>query len=381
MKVSHVTIGHEVTDTRILRRECAILRDSGFQVTLMAQNDQSDTINGINISSLPVLGVRWFKRFPLMLPILWRLLKGEEQLLHFHDPDLLPVMLVVSLVTRKPVVWDVHEDYQSVIAYNNKLWSSKLSRVCGSLYAALELRICSLVKAVVVTVSEPIANRYQKAGIKVITCANYVDHRQVPFPVEAKPSDPPLVIMSGSVQHPFAPLRLLEAFAAVRRKLPCRLGFFGYFYPHSLREEIMEHASKLGVEHSVECGGPYPWRQLVCDLIASARVGVLLCDPEMVNHRSTTPNRLFEYWANGVPAICSRGTVSGDLVEGQRGGLTVPYQSTEAISEALERFLLDEAYAKKLGMNGRRSVDEKYNWSEEGAKLVRLYKDLIPSTG
>jgi glycosyltransferase involved in cell wall biosynthesis len=381
MKVSHVTIGHEVTDTRILRRECAMLRDSGFRVTLMAQNDQSDCIQGIHIDSLPVLGVRWFRRFPLMALILARILRGKDQLLHFHDPDLLPIMLIASLVTRKPVVWDVHEDYQSVIAYNNKLWSSRLSRLCGRMYAELELKICSLVKPVVVTVSEPIANRYRKAGIKAVICANYVDHREVPFPVQVKPCEPPKIIMSGTIQRAFAPLRLVEAFAAVSRKVPCKLGFYGTFFPPSLNEEIMTRASELGVAGSVECGGPYPWKELVCNLIAGASIGVLLCDPEMVSHRSTTPNRLFEYWANGVPAICSKDTVSGDLVEEQQGGLTVPYHSTEAISEALERLLSDEALARKLGMNGRRSVDEKYNWSEEGAKLVRLYKDLIPSTG
>jgi glycosyltransferase involved in cell wall biosynthesis len=115
-------------------------------------------------------------------------------------------------------------------------------------------------------------------------------------------------------------------------------------------------------------------------MIASARVGVLLCDPKMVNHRSTTPNRLFEYWANGVPAICTSETVSGDLVEEQQGGLTVSYESTEEIARALERLLLDDALAKQLGTNGRRSVDQEYNWRREGEKLVALYTNLIPES-
>ncbi len=378
MKVSHVTIGHEVRDTRILRRECALLQDSGFRVTLMAQNDQADCVEGIHIDSLPVLGMRWFRRFPLLVPILVRLLRGKEQLLHFHDPDLLPVMMLVSLLTRKAVVWDVHEDYQSVIAYNNKLGSSGLSRLFGRFYDAVELKICSLAKPVVVTVSEPIANRYRKAGIKVVICANYVDHRQVPFPVEVKPCEPPLVIMSGTLQYAYAPLRLVEAFAVVRRKMPCKLGFYGTFHPASLPEEIMRRAGELGVADSVECGGPYPWKELVCNLIAGARVGVFLVDPEMVNLRSTTHNRLFEYWANGVPAICTAGTMSGNLVEEQRAGLTVSYDSTEQISAALERLLSDEAFARELGKNGRQSVDERYNWREEGRKLVELYTELIP---
>jgi glycosyltransferase involved in cell wall biosynthesis len=31
-------------------------------------------------------------------------------------------------------------------------------------------------------------------------------------------------------------------------------------------------------------------------------------------------------------------------------------------------------YAKELGENGRRAVTEKYNWKNEGEKLVGLYK-------
>ena len=374
-RVCHVTSGHEVTDTRIFRRECALLKESGFDVTLMAQYSGAEVLEGIRIHALPRLGVRWYQRCVLLLPILLKILTQRFNLVHFHDPDLLPVMLAYSWLTGRPVVWDAHEDYESVIARNNKLKISVLSRMAARVFSYLELKICRLAKARVVTVSKPMADRYRDAGLESIVCANYVDHRRIPFPPKTEQATTPLIIMTGSLRGESFETELVEAFSNLKGRINCRLAFWGELWP-DFERELAKRARYLGVDDAVECGGPFPWEQLVTQMIPQSSLAVYVADPGVPQYRNEVPNRIFEYWANGVPVIVANGTLCAQLVNKVRGGMTVNYGSVQELAKALELLLGNPNLTRSLGRNGRRAVLEDHNWVTEGSKLIALYDGI-----
>jgi glycosyltransferase involved in cell wall biosynthesis len=382
LKVCHVSSGHEITDTRIFKRECTTLHDNGLEVSLVAQHSKAETIEGINVVNLPVVGERWFQRLVLLLPITIRLLKRDYDIYHFHDPDLLPVMLTVALLTNRKTVWDVHEEYISVTSRANKFGIKPLTRLIMNIFERSELQICRLVGASVVTVSEGIAERYRRAGLNTTICANYVDHRRVQFPPRVRRTAPPLALMTGTIQSRFSPETIVEVFARVNRKMDCRLAFAGTFFPKSLSRQIMERAEILGVGDAVQCGGPFPWETLVGEIIPAASVGLVLelGDPHHPQTKWAVPNKLFEYWVNGVPALANKDTLFGDLVEEVEGGLTVDFDDIEDITTKMELLLSDKHLSQRMGSNGRRAVTEKYNWVTEGMKLLDLYGSLSEKT-
>ncbi len=375
-RVCHVTSGHEVTDTRIFRRECALLKESGFDVSLMAQYSGDEVLEGIRIHSLPMLGFRWYKRCILLFPILLKILTRRFDLIHFHDPDLLLVMLAYSWLTGRPVVWDAHENYESVIARGNKLKIPALSRMAAKVYSYWELRLCRLAGARVVTVSEPMADRYRDAGLASTFCPNYVDHRRIPFPAETEQANPPLIIMTGALRGEAFETELVEAFSTLRRRINCRLAFFGDIQP-ALRASLMKKARDFDVEGSVECAGPFPWQQLVTQLIPQSSVAVYIADPNVPQCRNAIPNRIFEYWANGVPVIVANGTLCAELVNRARGGMVVNYGSVRELAKALEVLLGNPNFTRSLGRNGRQAVLGNYNWVTEGSKLIDLYNGIL----
>ncbi len=378
LNVCHITSGHDYQDTRIFKRECATLRNAGYNVTLLAQAEETFVQDGIVVFSLPRLGVRWYSRLFLLFPILKVVLTRNEDVFHFHDPDLLTIMLFASILRGKPVVWDAHEHYESVISHNNKLGSHYLSLIAGKAFGFIELTFCKLAKATVVTVSETMAERYRNHGIAAIACANYVDKRKVPFPPALKRTTPPLIIMSGSIQTVFSPMDLLEAFILVRKNRACKLAFWGVM-AGELRIDLLRRAAEAGLEDSVECAGPFTWEKLVTELIPTASIGVLISNPAVSSQRSAAPNRIFEYWVNGVPALVSNGTFYGDLVREVNGGLTVPYGDIEGIARGLEKLLSDRNTLENYGQNGRRAVVERFNWEQEGLKLLDLYEQILQS--
>ena len=284
--------------------------------------------------------------FFCLFPILVKMLTEQNDLVHFHDPDLLGVMLAYSLLKRKPVVWDAHEDYESVITCTNKFMAPALSRVMGKVYSLLELRACQMARAKVVTVSEAMAERYRQAGLETITCANYVDHRRVPFPPEMGRANSPLIIMTGTLRDDCSATELLEAFSIVRIKFNSRLAFWGDLWP-ALRHELVERARKSGIEYAVECAGPFPWERLVTELIPQSTVAVYVADPSIAQIRNEIPNRIFEYWVNSVPVIVAKGTLCAEMVNQVKGGLTVNYGSVAELGHRAARVPLQPRFDKR----------------------------------
>ena len=88
------------------------------------------------------------------------------------------------------------------------------------------------------------------------------------------------------------------------------------------------------------------------------------------------PTKLFEYMACGIPVIASNFPEMGAIVEENNCGITVDPTNIMQISDAIIELLKDPEKEKKMGENGRRAVEEKYNWENMEKRLFGLYEEL-----
>jgi phosphatidylinositol alpha-1,6-mannosyltransferase len=80
--------------------------------------------------------------------------------------------------------------------------------------------------------------------------------------------------------------------------------------------------------------------------------------------------------ACGKPVIGGRsGGVKEAVIDGVTGILVDP-DNIHEISESIIRLLIDQRYAKKLGENGRRRVEEELNWAMVGNKINRVLNNV-----
>ena len=114
--------------------------------------------------------------------------------------------------------------------------------------------------------------------------------------------------------------------------------------------------------------------------VASADVGLMPNQPVNANERLSTPNKLFESMAVGLPVVSSdfperRRIILGDP-DGPLGAVCDP-TSPEAIAEAI-RSILQRSPAERAAMRARilRAAHERWNWETESARLVALYDEL-----
>ena len=111
IKICHLTSVHSPFDVRIFHKECKTLVKAGYDVTLIAQHDKNETVDGIKIVALPKVKNRTFRMTSLPLKTLWLALKKKADVYHLHDPELLPVGVFLKLFKAKNIIYDVHEDY------------------------------------------------------------------------------------------------------------------------------------------------------------------------------------------------------------------------------------------------------------------------------
>ena len=108
--VTIATSGHDVADGR-LHREVAALTRQQLTVEVLGLGDPADAPAVTAVRTWARTGPAGRLRLALTLP--WR---ARGRVLMTLDPDLVPAAWLCTRLRRRPLVVDVHEDYQAVLA-------------------------------------------------------------------------------------------------------------------------------------------------------------------------------------------------------------------------------------------------------------------------
>jgi glycosyltransferase involved in cell wall biosynthesis len=80
--------------------------------------------------------------------------------------------------------------------------------------------------------------------------------------------------------------------------------------------------------------------------------------------------------AAGLPIITSDFPLFREIFQASGCGILVDPLNPQAISEAIKWLLDHPQEAEAMGLRGRQLVFSRYNWNNEGGKLVSLYGRL-----
>jgi glycosyltransferase involved in cell wall biosynthesis len=114
--------------------------------------------------------------------------------------------------------------------------------------------------------------------------------------------------------------------------------------------------------------------------VAAADVGAMPNQPRTANERLSTPNKLFESLAVGLPVVSSdfpeRRAIVIDDPDGPLGAVCDP-TDTASIAAAI-RSIVDLEPDARDGLRARclRAAHLRWNWETESARLVGLYDSL-----
>ena len=304
---------------------------------------------------------------------------------HANDMDTLPAAIAGARRDGGRVIYDSHEIYlESRLHVRQPAWIRWLMRRWERAMVARA--------AAVVTVNEACATelvrRVRPRRVVVVhNCpprpAAVAGHPSGHPPGQDRrlreavgvPSPTPLVLYHGT----FSPGRGLEQLAAALLQpglAGVHAAFLGYGAQRGLLEELAADPVYRGRIHVLP---PVPPDEVV-GWVAGADLDVMAIQPSSLNHVLSTPNKLFEALAAGVPVVASdfpgmRAIVIGEP-DGAVGEVCDPTDPA-AIAAAIER-ILDLADEERAALRARcrAAADRRWNWETESVRLVELYASL-----
>ncbi len=368
-KVCILTSVHSTFDTRIFHKEAMSLVNNGYDVTLITQYDKNETVNGVNIVPLPKVENRIGRIFGLTLKTFSLSLKQKADVYHFHDPELIPVCLALKTFGKK-VVYDVHEHYPNSIL--DKYWIPKnLRHAASKLFDIFEKVFVPFFDYVIYT-TPIVGERYKRLQVKVERIENY-PLLELSENFASNPQKN--IIYLGGMSKIRGITELIEAFGMVVKNHPIwELRLVGKAAPQSFAIEIQELIIKLNLEKNVKLIPWVPYEEKE-RLSSQAYMGVVTYLP-YANNTSCLPNKLFDYMLVGLPVVASNFPLYKEIIDRDKSGLIVNPSNPEEIAKAIEYLIEHPDEAKKMGNNGKKSVLEKYNWTNEERKLLAIYKEL-----
>jgi len=367
-KICILTSVHPVFDDRIFYKEAKTLTNAGYAVTLIAQHNKNEIVNGVKIIALPGPKNRFHRMFGITAKVLYLGFRENASIYHFHDPELIPAGVILKNFGKK-VIYDVHEDYGKSTLSSPYL-PSATRKIIAYLIDLLE-RITTPMFDAVLTTTDRIAKNFSFHKQTVIihnfpilpnfaSCPKVISQRRSQF----------RLIYAGGLSEIRGITEIMEALQCVSKDTEVELILCGQFSSQKYEQEVRS----LPGFRMVRYEGMVDF-EVVPQLMADADAGIVCLLPAP-NYIDAMPIKLFEYMAAGLPVIASGFPLWKEIVEGNRCGVCVDPCDPRDIACAIVYLAQNPALCETMGENGRKAVLEKYNWESESVKLLNTYKGL-----
>ena len=363
-RICHLTSAHPPLDIRIFHKECRTLAREGYEVVLVAPHDKDEIVETIRIRRLKNAKNRSSRFTGMMYTILQSALRENAVLYHIHDPDLIFIGLYLRRKGKK-VVYDVHDDIPRAI--QTREWIPGILRKPLSVLFEYFENSCAQRMDCIVAATPFIRERFLSIGCRAVNINNYPIRSELYSPQNDWKAKEDAVCFVGSIDQMRGINELIIAIGRTRAKLILA----GAFSPASHRKV----ASQLPGWRKVEELGQID-RSEVAKVYSRSMAGAVLYH-EHPNHVNAQPNKMFEYMSAGIPVIASHFPLWKTIVEGYRCGICCDPKKPAEIAGAIQWIADHPEEARIMGANGRKAVEEKFNWENEGEKLIALYEELL----
>lgn len=363
--IVHLSTVHPRRDIRIFHKECRSLAAAGWEVILVVGDGRggeiADGVRIVDIGAPPAGRLRRMREQPRRALACVRAL--APALVHFHDPELLPVGVALQ---REGVraVYDAHEDVPRQIL--TKQWIPAAIRpVLSRVFEIYEDRQVRRLHAVVAATPH-IRDRFARLGVEAMTVANYPHLAELaPAPrAHAIPRENALCYVGGITRTRGA-VQMVELMAL----LPgVRLILCGSMEDAALEQQLraMPGWSQVDYLGTVDRTG-------VREVLARARIGLVTLLP-LPSYRDALPIKMFEYMSAALPVLASDFPLWREIVERAGCGVCADPTDVAALAAAVRQLLSDPSACDRLGRQGREAVEREFHWGAQEQILCNAYR-------
>ena len=370
VKLAIVTTVHRWGDPRVFERNARAAVEAGLDVHAFVPGPRADieppdwpASGRFTLHKLPLPRTR-LQRLGLALGV-WKYLKaeGEFDAVHFHDPELIPAMLASKMRRRVRIIYDIHEELP--VEVFSKPYLGRSAQIVASGFARLLWKVAAKSFDAFAPATEKIANYWPRDRCRVVH--NYPRHI---FAAANPNCDPDRLVFVGGLMQIRGLMETITAVKQLRSDFPkLTLELYGPIVDLSLHEPIQAAIEAGWCRH-------VPW---LCqaDLISrlqGAGIGLVPYLGEAC-YVEALPTKLFEYMALGIPALVSDFPLWKQIVSDANCGIAVA-PTAEGLLAGIREMRSDSNRLKMWSENGRQAYLRHYQWENEAANLLWLYRKI-----
>ncbi|NLA24144.1 MAG: glycosyltransferase family 4 protein [Bacteroidales bacterium] len=363
MKICHITTVHPRYDVRIFYKECISLAKNFSEVHLIVADGKGDEekeqIKIYDIGKAKTRKERFLKSSKKAIA---KAIEINADVYHIHDPELLRIALKLKKTGPK-VIYDSHEDVPRQVLnkpYIPKFLRKSISKITEKYENKIAKRLDAIVAA-----TPYIRDRFLKINKNTIDVNNYPKIEDIEFNSNWENRE----FAIGYIGGIFKTRGIFETLDAIEGT-EIKLHLAGKFSPASLEAECKAHNAWQQVEYY-----GFLDRNAINDFLGKVRFGMVILEATP-SYIYSLPVKMFEYMAAGLPVVASDFELWREIIETENCGICVDQTKPKLIREKLLDLINNTTKLEQMGKNGRKAVEEKYNWEIEEEKLVSLYKLL-----
>lgn len=357
-------------DPRSFHKQARSLQKNGYETTLISYLGREDPIDGIRFVKIS-RPQRLLTRILLTnYNIFIKALKERADVYHFHDLDFVPWAILLKLIARRKVIYDVHEAHPEYMLLKSYI-PDYLRKTVSTLVHYTE-QIGSHFFDAIITNDNFVLSQFRHKCMDVIfnfpllEFFSFSDHG---VPYSERRYD---VIFIGSLpKWHFTPM--LEAAQILKER--------GHFVKWLLlptcdapRSWMRSQLSERNLSDYFTIADTVPFTS-VPKYLYEARIGIITIPPYK-KYLKNIPLKMFEYMGCGLPVVASDLPPARQFVEGKGCAILVKHEGA-AYAEAIISLLNNTERAERMGLSGRELVFQKFNWGSEEKKLLKIYSQLV----
>ena len=366
MHVVQLTSAHPRYDTRIFHKTCISSVANGLSVSLIVADGKSDeNRNGVSILDVGESIGRLRRILNAPSRVYRKAIELNADLYQLHDPELIPIGLKLKRLGKR-VVFDSHEDVPKQILSKPYL-NKPLRHAAASFLSSYESWACRRLDGIIAA-TPYIRDKFLKINRRTIDINNYplIGELDSHISWSSKPHE---VCYVGGISKIRGILEITMAMELAKSGV--RLNLCGAFDRTNVEEEVkkLRGWSRVNEYGFVDRGG-------VREVLQRSVAGLVTLHP-MINFLDALPIKMFEYMSAGIPVVASDFPLWRKIIGEADCGLLVDPLKPDEIAKAVDHLITHRDDAQRLGANGRRAVEEHFNWQIEERKLMRFYERIL----
>ncbi|MDB4886639.1 MAG: glycosyl transferase [Gemmatimonadetes bacterium] len=370
LRLAHASVVHDRYDIRMLVKECvSFAADDSVDVTLFVADGKPDEVwKGVRITSVPRPPFGRLGRATLGSLRMWRALRRfRPELVHVHNPELLPLALALQSVGT-PVVFDMHENLPKDIL--TKGWVPRpLRRLLSGIVTPLQAAAVRRIPTVFAELSYADDFPDARLGTVVLNYPLLGPLSEISRPKRARFT----VGYFGSVTAERGAHDMIAAVALLRAR--------GMELDFVLAGKVSDDVAAAEDFRSAVAAGWMTTTGMIraeegWALMAECHMGLAMLHPSP-NFVGSYTTKMFEYMALRLPFVISDIPLWRAVVDDARCALCIRPADPVGLAEAIAWIHDHPEEAAAMGERGREVVIRTRSWDSEFAKLKSLYAKVL----